>query len=484
MDRNEIRKTLKKQLDKFNPTFKRTTDDENIKVDSINEEKILIERKKQSYTQGRDPYEWMSQVYDDSATRIAESFLSSSARTITSSRGVFLDLSDTYKKQSSHIPRNLTKGNDFTGMGYSDYINSEQFRAGLNYSIFLEAMERKKLRIEQNESVEVKNKNYYEVDAVNYSSLAAIAIGPQYYKSRNDDSSEDKEHFIIGTCVDILLTEPESFDSKFAVDDFEEFTNFPAPQMKKYVEIFIETGSSEKAYEAVGFKKSNILSVIDKYESEGKDYAEYLLKRKEFNEKNKDKKILTKEQFSKCKSIADSLKNNKFTKKYFINSTKEIEILDQFEHYWEMLGTKFKCKLDKVIINHIDKTIQPIDIKTTGKHTSKFMESFISFRYDIQASIYYQGICDYIWKKSEHLKGYSILPFKFIVESTKYIGTPLIYNINPRIIDQAYEGYFYKNTEMTGWNDLLKTLQWHKENNVWDYTKSTFENDGQVEVEL
>lgn len=479
MDRNEIRRKLKNKLEKFSPTFKRTTYDEEIEA----EEKVEKQIEKTVKIVSRNPFNWSNIIYkeqDEIVNQIAESFLNSS-RTITSSRGVFLDFSD--KKESSYIPRNLTKSNDFTGMGYSDYINSEQFGAGLTYGIFLEAMERKKLRKEQNESVEVK-KNYYEVDAVNYSSLAAIAIGPQYYKSRNDDNSEDKEHFIIGTCVDILLTEPESFDSKFAVDTLEEFTNFPTPQMKKYVEVFIETGSSEKAYEAVGFKKSNILSVIDKYESEGKDYAEYLLKKKEFNEKNKDKKILTQEDYLKCKAIADSLKGNKFTKKYFIESTKEIEVLNQFEHYWEMLGTKFKCKLDKVIINHIDKTIQPIDIKTTGKHTSKFMESFINFRYDIQASIYYQGICDYIWKKSENLKGYSILPFKFIVESTKYIGTPLIYNVNPRIIDQAYEGYFYRNTEMVGWHTLLKELEWHKEYNVWDYSRKVFENDGQVEVEL
>jgi len=473
-----MKRKLKHTLEKFNPSIKRSTYDEEIDSEEVEQ----IENKKVSYIQGSDPYDWSNIIYHDSAARIAENFLSST-RTITSSKGVFLDLSD--KIKSSYIPRDLKRGDNMRGLGYGDYYGSEQYRAGLTYEVFYEAMMRKKLRNEQNESVEIKNnKDYYEVDAVNYSSLAAIAIGPQYYKSRNDDNSEDKEHFIIGTCVDILLTEPESFDSKFAVDTLEEFTNFPTPQMKKYVEIFIETGSSEKAYELVGFKKSNILAVIDKYEAEGKDYAEYLLKKKEFNDKNKDKKILTKEQYSKCKSIADSLKNNKFTKKYFCESTKEIEVINQLELYWSMLGTNFKCKLDKVIIDHVNKTVQPIDIKTTGKHTSKFMESFINFRYDIQASIYYQGICDYIWKKSENLKGYSILPFKFIVESTKYIGTPLIYNVNPRIIDQAYEGYFYRNTEMVGWHTLLKELEWHKEYNVWDYSRKVFENDGQVEVEL
>jgi len=132
-----------------------------------------------------------------------------------------------------------------------------------------------------------------------------------------------------------------------------------------------------------------------------------------------------------------------------------------------------------------NKTIQPIDIKTTGKHVSNFNDSFFGFRYDIQASLYNQGLCDFVYRKDSKYYGYSILPFLFIVESTKYIGTPLIYSVEPNVLMASENGISgHTGVYYQGWRELLERLLWHKSNNAWDYTREQYENEGVVDIHL
>lgn len=332
------------------------------------------------------------------------------------------------------------------------------------------------------EELKTKKVPYRDVDAINFSSLAAISVGPQFYKSRVSDT-EDKEHFIIGSCVDCLLTEPNKFDDYYVVEEDFDPIKIPKAQMKKYVETYVETNDSDKAFEIAGFKRDNILKVIERYAEEGKEYAEYLLRLK--TNKNSDKQIISNSQYELCKKIVNSFKQSRFTNKYFIEPSGNIEVLNQHEIYWEMLGRPFKCKVDKIIIDNDRMSIQPLDIKTTGKHVSKFVDSFLSFRYDIQASLYMQGIMAYFWQQNPKYKNYRIPEFKFIVESTKYIGSPLIFRVPSNIIDLSYEGFYTTgNTYHKGWRRLINDLEWHKETNIWDYSKEDFEKEGEIEIRI
>jgi len=399
----------------------------------------------------------------------AEKLLNLYKKPYTSETSLFQSLADipTKMRKEEKIENKMSKD------PWNETFDWDYFNEGTDKKMVIEE---KKINSEQ--------KPYHEVDAINYSSLYAISIGPQYYKSRNDDK-EQKEHFIIGSLVDCFLTEPELFKNKYAVEELEEFTNFPRPQMKKYVEVFAETGDSGKAFEAVGFKKGNLLDVIEEFNKTGKEYADYLTNKAKFINDNKDKTIISKEQYDKAKAISNSLQNSQFTKKYFQKPSENIEVISQLEIYWHMYRNNFKCKLDRVIVDHKNKTIQPIDIKTTGKHVSNFNDSFFGFRYDIQASLYNQGLCDFVYRKDSKYYGYSILPFLFIVESTKYIGTPLIYSVEPNVLMASENGISgHTGVYYQGWRELLERLLWHKSNNAWDYTREQYENEGVVDIHL
>ncbi len=329
--------------------------------------------------------------------------------------------------------------------------------------------------------------NYYKVDAISYSSLLAISIGPQYYKNKQKQEQEDKEHFKIGSCVDCLLTEPELFDKNYYIEFSEKCEKVPTPQIKLYIDKIIEGYSEKEAYELANFKRvSDTLEAIrGKIANDYLEYFEWSQNRLKHIINNQGKEYLTQQQYELIKDIVHNLTNNRFTSKYFQNGF-NVDSHTQVEIYWKFGDVACKSKFDKIIVNHNEKTIQPLDIKTTGKHISSFNRSFLQFRYDIQASFYSTALLWLIDKSDNEywnkLKDYKILPFRFIVESTKYTGTPMVFNIPERMLLKSYEGFTYDKQNYKGWKELIQDLQWYKENNTWDYEREVVENDGELEL--
>ena len=137
--------------------------------------------------------------------------------------------------------------------------------------------------------------------------------------------------------------------------------------------------------------------------------------------------ILSQEEYDIISQIVMSLRTNEYTAMYFQQSS-NTEIQYQVDIYFDYEGVECKALLDMVIINHQDNTIQPIDIKTMGEDTLNFASSLRKRRYDIQAAFYTEAL------KSVY-PGYTILPFKFIVESTTNIGNPIVYTLDESLLE-------------------------------------------------
>lgn len=337
--------------------------------------------------------------------------------------------------------------------------------------------------------------NYYEVDALSYSSLRALSIGPAYFKSQQDQESEGKEHFIIGSAVDCLLTEPDKFWEFYTLDFNEGCDKIPNGQMLKFIDYItmnedcgqISGDCYQEAYEYAGFKQKKLETVITEYKEEYKEYNEWLINRKKFYDENKNKTIIRPEIYSLVHKIADSLRINEFTRKYFENSTgKNIEVHNQLEIYWELKGLKCKSKLDLVIVDHENKEISINDLKTTGNSVFSFKSSVFKWNYDYQAAFYSSALYWLINKSNDEywskFKEYKILPFKFIVESTKNPGMPLIYKCSEKLLNNALTGYIREDRYYKGINELIDDYKWYVETNNWSYSKEIIENCGEIEI--
>lgn len=79
-----------------------------------------------------------------------------------------------------------------------------------------------------------------------------------------------------------------------------------------------------------------------------------------------------------------------------------------------------------IIVDHDKKVIIPVDLKTSSKYEWDFYKSFVEYRYDIQARLYWR-IIRYNLDRDPYFKDFKLLDYRFIVVN-KVSLTPLVWN--------------------------------------------------------
>jgi hypothetical protein len=332
--------------------------------------------------------------------------------------------------------------------------------------------------------------NYYEVEALNFSGLSRIAKHPSTFKKK----SKPGRHFDKGSAVDILLTEGLK---KFEEQVYIHSDNFPTGKVLTLADTIFKDyqESGDKVDIKVFATPQHCLDTMDVIDFHTNMVANPEGRTKKFDLPEfwsylqmlqmKDKKIvLDYDEYRACKAIVTSLQTHKNTKKYTqLTSRKYEDIYDQLEVYWTFLGENMKCKLDRVIVNNNNKTIQPIDFKTTGDSTLSFVKSITRFNYNYQASIYLEGVKHQF--KDLLSDGYTILPFMFIIETTvlEYVGTPRLFTINEKTIELSAKGGKIKGYYVKGWKELVVDKIWYDANGYEEH-RDYVENKGIIEIDL
>ena len=88
-------------------------------------------------------------------------------------------------------------------------------------------------------------------------------------------------------------------------------------------------------------------------------------------------------------------------------------------------GVDYRCMADLIIIDHRNKVVYPIDLKTSSHAEWDFYQSFVQWRYDLQARLYWRIIRDNM-DRDEQFKDYKLADYKFIVVNKKTL-TPLVW---------------------------------------------------------
>ena len=293
---------------------------------------------------------------------------------------------------------------------------------------------------------------------------------------------EEKKYFLIGDGVDCQLTRPiTEYAEKFHVSNVE---NKPSDTIKSIVnQVFDETKRLNILIENVGDMRNYFPYIIDacndhNYQSNWKEETRIskILEAHEYWEDLKageGKTILSAEEDSLISQIVMSIKTNDVTRPYFEGGY-DVEILYQVPIFFTISEVDCKGLLDMIRINHITKTIEPIDIKTLGDNTLNFPKALRQRRYDIQGAFYTEGL-------RQTYPGYTILPFKFIVESTTNPGTPLVYTMDTQLLETGKYGrsgiklkgisqdslmqvYYGRIENIKGYLQLIEEYKWYLEN--------------------
>ena len=314
-------------------------------------------------------------------------------------------------------------------------------------------------------------KEYRAKEAINYSSLSALSISPQVYIAR--DSREVTAAFRKGSAVDCLLTTPDDFHSEFYVMNVKKM---PTDMMTKYIDELFISEDHDKAYLASGYK-SKPETIKAKYEEEGKEYYEA---RKD----SRGKTILAYNEYEHIQMAVNQVKEGEFTREYFpIGSANPIgggtiQRLYQFPIYWETKGHACKSLLDLLVIDHENKEIFPIDLKTTGKSALSFRSAFVKWKYYLQASFYTEAVN--FWKNNDtDLVDYTVKNFKFIVVETEGLNPPIIYETSDADLFVGRNGGTdYKGNRIKGFVELIDDLNYHDKSGNWEFPREIHENNG------
>jgi hypothetical protein len=313
-------------------------------------------------------------------------------------------------------------------------------------------------------------KEYRAYEAINYSTLSSLDRDP----SLVGREIKPTDSMTLGSLVDNLITRGE-FGDEYKVAQYEK----PTGQMGTFCDGIIAGLSEQEAYNAVGFKRDKLLAVMDKFNSgDGANYCKEVMD-------NADKTFVPFEMIAKANTIVATLKEHPNTSSYFQKNLPEgIEIKFQVPIIFNLpnnLG-KGKALLDLVLIDHINKNITPIDLKTTSGKTSEFKSSFMKWKYYIQASLYSYGLKQCCIADSP-IDDYEVLPFKFIVISTTDSGKPIVWKCtNKDLMVGMMGGTSSTGYHIRGFIELAETLNWHYQADLWDYTRDVYEGNGEIEL--
>jgi len=317
----------------------------------------------------------------------------------------------------------------------------------------------------------------------------------KYYKKyflKEKVEDKDSSAANMGRIVETLLMEPHLFDEKFYMSSC---ASTPTGLMLDFVEALyrntrdatdesgiVKTPMNElleAAYRDSGFK-IKYEAVVGKFI--GSDAEIYYNEIRKVRTQNLT--VVNTMEISIAEKIVEQLRINSTTGPIvnLVNSSR-YEIIDQMQiEGYEIDGHPLKSMLDKVVIDHDKKIIQPYDLKCTWSVENFYEEYYLYRRAYIQAYLYYNAMLKLADDPDGPCYGYLVEYLQFIVcDSTNYYQ-PLIYTLDIDDMGDAYHGFQHKGRTYPGVGDLIAALKWCVETNTWNISHKNYLSNGIVNI--
>jgi len=318
----------------------------------------------------------------------------------------------------------------------------------------------------------------------------------KYYRKYilgEDVQEKENQAINMGKIVDCLLLEPEEFDEKFYLSAC---ANPPTAMMLDFVEALYrftamatdDFGNVSRTFEEISRDAYVESGYKLKYEAVlgkfiGSDAEVYYNEIKTVRSKNLT--VVTVADISWAEKIVEELKINSVTS-HIVNQvdSPRYTVLNQLKiEGFSVDGHLFKSMLDKVIIDHEERKITPIDLKCTWTVENFYEEYYLYRRAYIQAFLYYRAILMLtMGDKQSELYGYHVENIQFLVcDSTNYMN-PLIYTLSDEDMKECYLGFEHKGRTYPGVKQIIEDLKWATENNVWNMSRKNYESNGIINI--
>lgn len=346
-------------------------------------------------------------------------------------------------------------------------------------------MEERKMSITGEIKKEKSTKEYFELELISASDLRLFNIDrKKFHKEKILKEPRIEEYnraIIIGSLTHLMVFEPHEFDNRYMMSICQEpptglvlaFTEalyrHSCANMREDGAINAEFKDLvQLAYQESGFKIT-LEAALKKFKETGQEYYDQLLQAKQ-----KNLSVVCIDDVNIASKITETLKSDRFVGHYFNN----IDYCELKVDGFEVDGLEMKSMIDKIIPNHEEKTLQPIDLKVVYDNQQFFREYFLKKQAYIQAYIYDQAVKSRKIDLGFDYSEYKILPIKFICADSGCFFSPLIYSLSEKDLENAYLGFKENGREYLGVKDLIYDMIWAKKSNIWNISKRDWENKG------
>lgn len=348
-------------------------------------------------------------------------------------------------------------------------------------------------------SIQGKSKtegNYRAVNLDSSSSLKDFSMDRKKYFRKYIKFETINERYdqavAMGQIVELLLLEPEEFDNKFYLSSC---ANPPTAMMLDFVEALYrltvdatnDLGVVERTFEDIskdafveaGYKIT-YEAVIKKFiGSDAEIYYDEIR-----TVRSKKLMVIGTQDVANAEKIVEELKNNNVTKDIvnIVNSSR-YTILNQHQiQDYKVDDHSFKSMIDRIIIDHSEKVIQPYDLKCTWSVDNFYEDYYLHRRAYIQGYLYWEACMSLTKDLASEYYGYFVHPLKFVVcDSINYMN-PLIFAMSDTAMEDAYVGFEYRGRKYPGVQPLIEDLVWALDKNVWNISRKNYETNGVVTI--
>ena len=282
-------------------------------------------------------------------------------------------------------------------------------------------------------SWDVDEPTYRADSALSYSTLARFAR-EGFNKLDSLFTPIETPSIVFGGAVDALITGgQEEFDKNFMVADFEVPTD---SVLKMVLVLFGEFGTTHNTLSSIPNEEIIGRTEALKYQlnwkpetrakvikEQGETYYSLLYSAN-------GRKIVDTATMEQIDAAVKALKTSRSTEFYFATDNPWSEIVREYQLKFKatLRGVNYRCMADLLITDHAHKIVYPIDLKTSSHTEWDFYESFIQWRYDIQARLYWRIIRDNM-DRDPMFKNYKLADYKFVVVNRNTL-TPLVWEFD------------------------------------------------------
>ena len=327
-------------------------------------------------------------------------------------------------------------------------------------------------------------KERYKVETVSHSGLVALSKSPVAYRGYKAREERSTAGMNLGSAIHCKVLEPNEFNKRYKVSKYE------IPSGKNAV--FVSTLYSTWAQSGLGsiseeYQEEWVTNAFEKSELKGTpakawesfrgdtDSSKKLQKYWDYLEESEGLFQLSPSDLETITACRGSIEHHKKAMEllygYGLSDTyNELDIV------WKHPKFKFKMRsiIDKLIVDSFTKTIMVVDLKTSAKDIHSFSQPYTSYKYYRQLPLYKEAA---IWYAENELKlditEWAVESYIVGVQTTGHNECAVYKPSNMDLIKGSAENLL-----------MLERMEWHFENNEWDYPKEYYEGDGALTLSI